>query len=934
MFKAFPKQDHARLRGLSNVSNTSTLASEVMEPEEQIVFLSQVKRSQRKPMRQPYGPPQSSLAQQHAGFARFLREHASPPHHRVTAGGRIVPNGPLSPPPMFRLDTIDSIVQSHASGANSPRVPRSAITSSFDDSHAKQFEPVSAGLTDPKPGPINASSKQQGRAAPLRIATNTSESFVAGIKAQTQPSIGQSMLSNVGAVLQLPQGAVPTMALPEGGLIVNFEGRMYRATLDRVNNTILEPLQVMVQPPDIQQLVSPYPPATVFFPGVAGFTPVPMLHSPQIPAHPMPLADMTNGANLSQPQQSTQLQIRVLQNHYDSLRSQLEALDRYVALYRHELSPMNHASMVTARMQLVQQLDSARVSKEQLERSISIAVQNPGLLQPLHMLQASQTVFEQYGLQNLQVPASIQPDHSLVNGWNHMMGVAAPVTPQVPHGWPGQRTNNTSNGSSKTPTIKGQSKNSKCLSPDAPTFVPNNTPASASRTGSKMQVLSAEQILPVADTHQIAHAAASNLTTQAQSLSLIITQDDVEYVDRLGFNDEPGPKRYCSTIADFQEAIRRVREQARMYGCAGGQSKDPEHDAEEDIRWAMSDKDAIPLPTKIPDHVANPRPWNWADSAFNIRADEEAYFANPVRLKHGANNATLNNCTTNSWGANNNDHTFAATKLTRQDSWESLAPGTLFGIAPCDLASVSSFPWGNAPSAPTTDSAVGTNNVWGKPLPTQALSSGGAPPPQSSSANANHSTFDTTINANTAGEGYDDGWNTPVRSTFWPNMKDAQDNFVDDGWNTPPPSIFTALTTEENWGSKNPYLQQRKSSESAASEKNHQYTEASAAVQEPADLPTRGDTYAYKTTDLVEGTGQHETGQPLFQGQGNERSNRKPYQAYVEDVVDTPTGGVFHSQFVVEAPSSRTKEGAWYGDRDKDDDGNSVDSWGNTREER
>ena len=46
--------------------------------------------SASQPRRQPLAPPKGLLPQQDAGFARFLKEVASPTHKRVTAGGRIV----------------------------------------------------------------------------------------------------------------------------------------------------------------------------------------------------------------------------------------------------------------------------------------------------------------------------------------------------------------------------------------------------------------------------------------------------------------------------------------------------------------------------------------------------------------------------------------------------------------------------------------------------------------------------------------------------------------------------------------------------------------------------------------------------------------------------------------------------------------------------
>lgn len=49
------------------------------------------------PGRQPKIPPPVER-QKDEGFARFLKKHASPTHNRVTAGGRIVPMEPKSPP--------------------------------------------------------------------------------------------------------------------------------------------------------------------------------------------------------------------------------------------------------------------------------------------------------------------------------------------------------------------------------------------------------------------------------------------------------------------------------------------------------------------------------------------------------------------------------------------------------------------------------------------------------------------------------------------------------------------------------------------------------------------------------------------------------------------------------------------------------------------
>lgn len=59
-----------------------------------------------RPQRQPATPPDGTLAQTNAGFARFLKEHSSPKHQRVTAGGRIVPMKVGSPISEFKPSKV------------------------------------------------------------------------------------------------------------------------------------------------------------------------------------------------------------------------------------------------------------------------------------------------------------------------------------------------------------------------------------------------------------------------------------------------------------------------------------------------------------------------------------------------------------------------------------------------------------------------------------------------------------------------------------------------------------------------------------------------------------------------------------------------------------------------------------------------------------
>ena len=174
------------------------------------------------------------------------------------------------------------------------------------------------------------------------------------------------------------------------------------------------------------------------------------------------------------------------------------------------------------------------------------------------------------------------------------------------------------------------------LSPNAPAFFPNGgvdneiafaapSPESwpLSSYPSKHQERDEEMVVPSLDEQ---NGGAMNDDTSGtldyappdprDPAMRIIHPDDIKYTDHYSNEDR---QRFCTTIEQFQEAIRRVREQARLYGCHGGSSKDPAYDAEQDIWWAICDQDPIPRPCKVSRHPRRPQPWNWNESDFNYR---------------------------------------------------------------------------------------------------------------------------------------------------------------------------------------------------------------------------------------------------------------------------------------------------------------------------
>lgn len=98
-----PKKVHFPLREVSNGQergwSAESFDSQPIQAESEVI--------NNAPVRQPRTAPTNIEDQSTSGFARFLKEHSSPTHQRVTAGGRIVPVDPKSAPPEFKLMATD-----------------------------------------------------------------------------------------------------------------------------------------------------------------------------------------------------------------------------------------------------------------------------------------------------------------------------------------------------------------------------------------------------------------------------------------------------------------------------------------------------------------------------------------------------------------------------------------------------------------------------------------------------------------------------------------------------------------------------------------------------------------------------------------------------------------------------------------------------------
>ena len=610
------QQKNMFTRGLSSFAHRST------DSDEELMFQG---RLTHHPSRQPRAPPETPQAQQNEGFVRFLKQYASPPHHRVTAGGRIVPAGPLSPPPMLTLHSIDGMIGKHSEGVepyrnkDRTRMALSRVPNANKDLNLGDISQSRIGNT-----------RMHNSMTSLQNHGLGDNGYGIGLGITQAPATGTNAVHNTAPVVQFPSGPVAMTILQDGSTIYSLNGLMYRSYWNG-RETVMEPLSLSSATLPLQD----YP-----FVGNSqawfGAQPAPNLSTIFGTAAGIP---QNCFSPLNQDSRSS-----ALDNQFDNLQSRLTALDKHVALHLHELPPPVHAGLVAQRRELVEQLDSLRVAREQLERAGSVSI----------------PVFSPYAMANIgDYQHNFEPQTTTGNIANPAKTVPMSfITPRI------TPTHVSGEGASDQVVSaminsRGRGTN-KGLSPNAPAFVPSFAQLTSSATGnsqsdgfeqhghpSRASVSSGNILTPqdssslcvsnsnhnemndafLNSTQQIhprevanhRFGSTSNPRSSSQDLLPVVSIQEAEYVDRLGLNPAKGPKLYCSMPVEFQEVIRRAREQATLNGCLGGQSKDPAYDAEQDIRWAMSDFEPIRLAKRTPDHFSKPRPWNWSDSAYNYR---------------------------------------------------------------------------------------------------------------------------------------------------------------------------------------------------------------------------------------------------------------------------------------------------------------------------
>lgn len=525
---------------------------------------------------------QTSRLQQHEGFVRFLKQHVSPPHQRVTAGGRIVPTGPMSPPPMFDYASLNGLVRQQQIKAHAIS---SGQTNSPFNYHPNLAPP--ANLTRSSPTFPATHGSQPAKAQTVVGPAMVSATVDNGDK----PYFQQPLMSPAAALALTQLSMVHLGFFPDGTALISCNGVCYRSYWNGVS-TIMEPITTGQSMPTMNEPGLQYPLTSPGQPTYGGQPTATMKSSASDLKGILPSLESSTMPNFRPSQPISHTDDSVPHVEENMLRSQLTSLDKYLALHHYDIGPAERTNLVSQRKTLVEAIAKRRSNREPSTQMIPI-----------------------------------------ING--RRLGNRKSSTQPIVSG-------------DREVSIDVDRALKKSLSPSAPAFVPSGAtvllPGDLKPGLSAMQSATAKLGRPsltkdMTSTTMVTERLAEETSLQATSSTShtepcveadpwdpamkIIPASMITYAQKYHAETTESSKKYCTTIEEFQEAIRRVREQARMWGCVGGNSKDPAYDAEEDIWYAIKDEYPIPLPAKTPDHIVCPRPWNWYDSAFNVNATIE-----------------------------------------------------------------------------------------------------------------------------------------------------------------------------------------------------------------------------------------------------------------------------------------------------------------------
>lgn len=268
------------------------------------------------------------------GFARFLQEHTSPRHQRVTAGGRIVPFDPDSrPAPEFKLPKRNREEKTDADAAKTQqrtKHEKSTIAAAVAKNRQEerifdQNQSSNAGKPPTSPIPLNS--------PPPALFGNSPTPLIQ----QMLPSLDQNQEVHNGDEFTSNNGA-----------------DAHNRDATAWSNPILSPMSP-------QPLAPAYPPAFSY-----GMSPNQFMANPAM--YPMsPPAIGSNNAfcgGFSYDAESPVQSWEGAQGEFLRLSQQISELDRYMALNTFHIDAAAKKALVEQRVELVKNLDAVRATKE------------------------------------------------------------------------------------------------------------------------------------------------------------------------------------------------------------------------------------------------------------------------------------------------------------------------------------------------------------------------------------------------------------------------------------------------------------------------------------------------------------------------------------------------------------------------------------------
>ncbi|EER38267.1 conserved hypothetical protein [Histoplasma capsulatum H143] len=389
------RKEHSENRVLvEKPVNRHRISSSFSLSNEDGLLLSQA-NSVQYPRRQPLNAPQGNLAQSDAGFARFLKEHASPKHHRVTAGGRIVPmNLASSPAPEFKLPAKSS-EKFEMRKTNNNYLQNRTLKRCTDFNHEMEGiqQPVLRRESDSNtPAGLNlvprvlSGSDCWQMNHPQHTVPNVSTRATSGQQSQRRengPFNSHHMRDEtVGQLTPESTSAASGYSVPNGGIdqtgwtpnniqqynAPSSTGQSFPMAYTSPHGAILG-----MYPADQSSIMMSAP--IQLFP----ISTIPINQS--MIQHAQASNLVVSSAGLSG-EPLTHKALEKASQEYDTLTDQLSNLDRYLAIHSWDIDPVAKKILIDQRVELVMKLDTARSTKEQIEAAIQYLVSQPTDEQP------------------------------------------------------------------------------------------------------------------------------------------------------------------------------------------------------------------------------------------------------------------------------------------------------------------------------------------------------------------------------------------------------------------------------------------------------------------------------------------------------------------------------------------------------------------------